>query len=233
MGLTRRNERCVCCWQGCWVVMAIKCVEASCSASQTQRHTLSQMSRNFAQLRAYSMVATFTPASANMSKLSRHVHAPGASSHLTSSSNCRLRTVATAVQHTRLAQPRRCRVHSQPEGQAQHLMTVHFREEGVTTTAAPGDNLIEVAAAAGVTIPTGCWQGNCGVCEVRAARCLRPLCCRITAAARLGPPAPQRAVHAACGRPHEAWALSRRPSLLPRAACALACMRLLQVEVYK
>lgn len=43
---------------------------------------------------------------------------------------------------------------------------MYFREEDVTVMAAPGEDLVEVAQRCGVTIPTGCWQGNCGVCEV-------------------------------------------------------------------
>ncbi|KAF6266426.1 hypothetical protein COO60DRAFT_452880 [Scenedesmus sp. NREL 46B-D3] len=49
---------------------------------------------------------------------------------------------------------------------ASSQLTVYFREEDVTVTAAAGEDLVDVAQRGGVAIPTGCWQGNCGVCEV-------------------------------------------------------------------
>ena len=45
-------------------------------------------------------------------------------------------------------------------------MAVFFRTEGVATTAAPGDVIMDVAARCGVEIPGGCYSGSCGIWEV-------------------------------------------------------------------
>jgi ferredoxin len=49
---------------------------------------------------------------------------------------------------------------------AKPQIEVHFRREGATAIASPGDVIMEVAAAAGVEIPGGCYSGSCGICEV-------------------------------------------------------------------
>ena len=43
---------------------------------------------------------------------------------------------------------------------------VRFLPDNVTTTAFPGEPLLEVAARAGVYISTGCLMGSCHACEV-------------------------------------------------------------------
>mmetsp|Transcript_17849 Transcript_17849/g.49901 ORF Transcript_17849/g.49901 Transcript_17849/m.49901 type:complete len:142 (-) Transcript_17849:433-858(-) len=53
---------------------------------------------------------------------------------------------------------------------AQGKTIVHFTEEGVTVEACSGDPFTQVAEAAGVDIPLGCNQGNCGVCEVEVEK---------------------------------------------------------------
>ncbi len=45
-------------------------------------------------------------------------------------------------------------------------VVIHFYPEDVTVTATPGQAWLEVAAKAGVEIPTGCLQGSCGACTV-------------------------------------------------------------------
>eukprot|EP00879_Flechtneria_rotunda_P019517 GHRR01020501.1.p1 GENE.GHRR01020501.1~~GHRR01020501.1.p1 ORF type:complete len:177 (+),score=47.00 GHRR01020501.1:55-585(+) len=49
---------------------------------------------------------------------------------------------------------------------AAKTIAVYFRDEDIVASAAVGDELVEVAQKCGVVIPTGCWSGNCGVCEV-------------------------------------------------------------------
>jgi ferredoxin len=43
---------------------------------------------------------------------------------------------------------------------------VHFLPNDVSVVAKVGEPLLEVAARAGVTIPTGCLMGSCHACEV-------------------------------------------------------------------
>jgi ferredoxin len=43
---------------------------------------------------------------------------------------------------------------------------IHFLPNDVTINADPGEPLLQVAARAGVTIPTGCLMGSCHACEV-------------------------------------------------------------------
>ena len=43
---------------------------------------------------------------------------------------------------------------------------VRFLPDDVTVEAQPGEPFLEVAARAGVTIPTGCLMGSCHACEV-------------------------------------------------------------------
>ncbi|WP_342761369.1 2Fe-2S iron-sulfur cluster binding domain-containing protein, partial [Chamaesiphon polymorphus] len=45
-------------------------------------------------------------------------------------------------------------------------VTVLFMPERLTTTAQPGEPLLNVAERAGVAIPTGCLKGACFVCRV-------------------------------------------------------------------
>lgn len=43
---------------------------------------------------------------------------------------------------------------------------IHFLPDDVTIEAQPGEPLLEVAARAGISIPTGCLMGSCHACEV-------------------------------------------------------------------
>jgi len=43
---------------------------------------------------------------------------------------------------------------------------LHFLPDDVTTTARPGDSILDAAHAAGVDIVTSCGTGSCGICEV-------------------------------------------------------------------
>ncbi|KAK3281187.1 hypothetical protein CYMTET_11005 [Cymbomonas tetramitiformis] len=45
-------------------------------------------------------------------------------------------------------------------------VVVTFPLEDIYLTACVGDNLLEVAASAGIEIQTGCLSGSCGACEV-------------------------------------------------------------------
>jgi predicted molibdopterin-dependent oxidoreductase YjgC len=45
-------------------------------------------------------------------------------------------------------------------------VTVRFLPDDISVEATPGDALLEVAARAGVQIPTGCLRGSCHACEV-------------------------------------------------------------------
>ncbi len=43
---------------------------------------------------------------------------------------------------------------------------VEFLPDGVTVAAEAGEPMLQVAARAGVLIPTGCLMGSCHACEV-------------------------------------------------------------------
>ncbi|WP_338038105.1 2Fe-2S iron-sulfur cluster-binding protein [Neosynechococcus sphagnicola] len=43
---------------------------------------------------------------------------------------------------------------------------IHFLPDQVTITATPGEPFLQVAARAGITIPTGCLMGSCHACEI-------------------------------------------------------------------
>lgn len=43
---------------------------------------------------------------------------------------------------------------------------IHFLPNDVTIDAEPGEPLLQVAARAGISIPTGCLMGSCHACEV-------------------------------------------------------------------
>lgn len=43
---------------------------------------------------------------------------------------------------------------------------IHFLPDNITIEAQPGEPLLEVAARAGISIPTGCLMGSCHACEV-------------------------------------------------------------------
>ncbi|QZZ20299.1 (2Fe-2S)-binding protein [Leptothermofonsia sichuanensis E412] len=43
---------------------------------------------------------------------------------------------------------------------------IHFLPDDVTIAAEPGEPLLQVAARAGIVIPTGCLMGSCHACEV-------------------------------------------------------------------
>ncbi len=46
------------------------------------------------------------------------------------------------------------------------VIKIRFLPDNVVTEAEPGEPLLEVAARAGVFIPTGCLMGSCHACEV-------------------------------------------------------------------
>ena len=46
------------------------------------------------------------------------------------------------------------------------MTTIKFIPDDVTVEADPGEPMLDVAARAGVTIPTGCLMGSCHACEV-------------------------------------------------------------------
>jgi ferredoxin len=43
---------------------------------------------------------------------------------------------------------------------------IHFLPDDVKIDAQPGEPLLDVAARAGIKIPTGCLMGSCHACEV-------------------------------------------------------------------
>ncbi len=43
---------------------------------------------------------------------------------------------------------------------------IRFLPDDITIDAEPGESMLEVAARAGVFIPTGCLMGSCHACEV-------------------------------------------------------------------
>ncbi len=45
-------------------------------------------------------------------------------------------------------------------------ITVRFLPDNLTVKAEPGEDLLDVAQRAGITIPTGCMMGSCHACEV-------------------------------------------------------------------
>ncbi|XGB41082.1 MAG: 2Fe-2S iron-sulfur cluster-binding protein [Nodosilinea sp. LVE1205-7] len=53
---------------------------------------------------------------------------------------------------------------------------VEFLPEGVTVSAEAGEPLLQVAARAGITIPTGCLMGSCHACEVELEGETDPIC---------------------------------------------------------
>ncbi|GBF91515.1 hypothetical protein Rsub_04255 [Raphidocelis subcapitata] len=69
-------------------------------------------------------------------------------------------------------------------------LAVYFKAEDVLTQAAPGDVIMEVAERCGITIPGGCYSGNCGICEVEVRK--------FAAGAAAGAPRPPAAVVRAC-----------------------------------
>ena len=60
---------------------------------------------------------------------------------------------------------------------------IHFLPDDVTIAAEPGEPILEVAARAGVLIPTGCLMGSCHACEVELDDGT-PICACITAIPR-------------------------------------------------
>ncbi|MEB3310878.1 MAG: 2Fe-2S iron-sulfur cluster binding domain-containing protein [Snowella sp.] len=59
-------------------------------------------------------------------------------------------------------------------------VNVLFMPDEITTTAEPGDLILEVAERAGVFIPTGCLMGSCHACEVEI-EADTPICACISA----------------------------------------------------
>ncbi|MEM9451172.1 MAG: 2Fe-2S iron-sulfur cluster-binding protein, partial [Cyanobacteria bacterium P01_E01_bin.6] len=43
---------------------------------------------------------------------------------------------------------------------------VHFLPDDITVEASAGEPILQVAARAGIDIPTGCLMGSCHACEV-------------------------------------------------------------------
>jgi ferredoxin len=60
-------------------------------------------------------------------------------------------------------------------------VSIQFLPDDVTVTAEVGEPLLQVAARAGVSIPTGCLMGSCHACEVELEGELDPICACITA----------------------------------------------------
>jgi ferredoxin len=57
---------------------------------------------------------------------------------------------------------------------------VTFLPDDITVTAEAGEPMLQVAARAGIQIPTGCLMGSCHACEVELADGT-PICACITA----------------------------------------------------
>jgi ferredoxin len=60
-------------------------------------------------------------------------------------------------------------------------VSIQFLPDNVTVEAEVGEPLLQVAARAGVTIPTGCLMGSCHACEVELEGQTDPICACITA----------------------------------------------------
>lgn len=60
-------------------------------------------------------------------------------------------------------------------------VAIRFLPDDVTVIATAGEPLLQVAARAGVNIPTGCLMGSCHACEVELAGQEDPICACITA----------------------------------------------------
>jgi ferredoxin len=58
---------------------------------------------------------------------------------------------------------------------------VRFLPNDVSVLAQVGESLLEVAARAGVSIPTGCLMGSCHACEVEMEGAEDTICACITA----------------------------------------------------
>lgn len=61
------------------------------------------------------------------------------------------------------------------------MVVVQFLPDDISVSAAVGEPLLQVAARAGVTIPTGCLMGSCHACEVDMEGVSDPICSCITA----------------------------------------------------
>jgi ferredoxin len=60
-------------------------------------------------------------------------------------------------------------------------VTIRFLPDDVSVTAEVGEPLLQVAARAGISIPTGCLMGSCHACEVEIEGQADPICSCITA----------------------------------------------------
>ncbi|NJL85008.1 MAG: (2Fe-2S)-binding protein [Leptolyngbyaceae cyanobacterium SM1_1_3] len=58
---------------------------------------------------------------------------------------------------------------------------IRFLPDDVVVEAEAGEPLLQVAARAGVTIPTGCLMGSCHACEVEVDGGEDPICACISA----------------------------------------------------
>ncbi|HEY9889740.1 MAG TPA: 2Fe-2S iron-sulfur cluster-binding protein [Candidatus Obscuribacterales bacterium] len=58
---------------------------------------------------------------------------------------------------------------------------IRFVPGDITVEAAVGEPLLQVAARAGVNIPTGCLMGSCHACEVEIDGLAEPVCSCISA----------------------------------------------------
>ncbi|MBD0335480.1 MAG: (2Fe-2S)-binding protein [Cyanobacteria bacterium Co-bin13] len=60
-------------------------------------------------------------------------------------------------------------------------VSIRFLPNDVVIQAEVGEPLLQVAARAGVSIPTGCLMGSCHACEVEVEDDTEPVCACITA----------------------------------------------------
>lgn len=60
-------------------------------------------------------------------------------------------------------------------------VSIRFLPKDVVIQAEVGEPLLQVAARAGVSIPTGCLMGSCHACEVELNGDDEPICACITA----------------------------------------------------
>jgi ferredoxin len=60
-------------------------------------------------------------------------------------------------------------------------VSIRFLPNDVEIQAEVGEPLLQVAARAGVSIPTGCLMGSCHACEVELEGDTEPVCACITA----------------------------------------------------
>eukprot|EP00877_Chromochloris_zofingiensis_P006883 jgi/Chrzof1/2448/Cz11g16050.t1_FDX6[v5.2] len=84
--------------------------------------------------------------------------------------NCGIMHQAMRPKTCRICTPHRHLQQCRSGSQQAPCVTIYFKQEDVATEAHPGDSLLEVADACGVSIPTGCFSGSCGICEVEVTK---------------------------------------------------------------